>query len=186
MGIIAARTWKMATGACVVRSAEASDAVGVLSLMHATATETDGLGLAPDEVQLSEADEVAVLEHFRAAETSVFAIAELSGQIVGAAWLTGSSLQRARHAAQLGIGVRRAHFRKGIGRALMNAVLAWADAQGLVRVSLEVLAHNHGAIALYEASGFEREGMLRAFRVEDGAHVSGVLMARVLPASPTR
>jgi [ribosomal protein S18]-alanine N-acetyltransferase len=46
--------------------------------------------------------------------------------------------------------------RRGIGRALMDDLLAYARTHDVVRVLLEVRASNAPAIALYESLGFER------------------------------
>jgi ribosomal protein S18 acetylase RimI-like enzyme len=53
-----------------------------------------------------------------------------------------------------GMGVRPAARRRGLGRALMDAVLAAARGGGARRVELEVLAQNEGAARLYETLGF--------------------------------
>lgn len=50
------------------------------------------------------------------------------------------------------IGARR----RGIGRALVDELVAYGRAHGAVRVLLEVRASNAPAIAMYEALGFER------------------------------
>lgn len=45
--------------------------------------------------------------------------------------------------------------RQGIGRALVQAVCAWATERGARSVSLKVVSANAGAVALYRANGFE-------------------------------
>jgi GNAT superfamily N-acetyltransferase len=55
-----------------------------------------------------------------------------------------------------GMGVTVSHRRRGIGEALMHAVLDEAHARGIARVRLEVLAENDAARLLYEKLGFRR------------------------------
>ena len=43
---------------------------------------------------------------------------------------------------------------KGFGTALMNSAKDWAKEQDCNFINLDVLANNHGAIALYEKLGF--------------------------------
>jgi RimJ/RimL family protein N-acetyltransferase len=43
-----------------------------------------------------------------------------------------------------------------------------------------VLDTNEAAVALYERNGFQREGVLRAEFIIDGAYVDDVIMARYL------
>lgn len=52
---------------------------------------------------------------------------------------------------------------RGLGRALMDALLELARQRGSERVFLEVRASNTPAITLYEQSGFERVGVTKAY-----------------------
>lgn len=53
------------------------------------------------------------------------------------------------------LAVAPAHRRAGVGRALMEAVATRARELGVHEVQLDVRAHNRGAIAFYEALGYE-------------------------------
>lgn len=66
------------------------------------------------------------------------------------------------------IGVDPAWQGKGIGKALLRALLARADAVA-APVYLEVRTDNAGAIALYEAHGFTRIGLRRRYYWPSGA-----------------
>jgi GNAT superfamily N-acetyltransferase len=46
------------------------------------------------------------------------------------------------------------HRRRGVGRALVEAVVAWAEERGAARVVLWVMRGNDGARAFYESVGF--------------------------------
>jgi ribosomal protein S18 acetylase RimI-like enzyme len=67
-----------------------------------------------------------------------------------------------------GLGVVAEERRRGIGRALMEAVLDGAAAAGVREVSLEVLEPNHAAIALYDRLGFRTTRFLEVWTL-DGA-----------------
>ena len=56
----------------------------------------------------------------------------------------------------LNVAVEVASRRCGIGRALMDDLLAYARAHDVVRILLEVRAGNEAAIALYDRIGFTR------------------------------
>jgi ribosomal-protein-alanine N-acetyltransferase len=56
----------------------------------------------------------------------------------------------------LNVAVAIPQRRHGIGLALMNDLLAYARAHGIVRILLEARAGNTPALALYERLGFER------------------------------
>jgi|SRR5271166_1178834 len=53
--------------------------------------------------------------------------------------------------------------RKGIGRALLNAVSSWAFANGAVRIELEVRVGNENAVRFYEKSGLIKSGLRRDY-----------------------
>jgi ribosomal-protein-alanine N-acetyltransferase len=59
--------------------------------------------------------------------------------------------------------VHPAWRRRGIGRDLLAHVLAEARRLGAPRATLEVRTSNHAAIAMYEAGGFARAGVRRAY-----------------------
>jgi hypothetical protein len=61
-----------------------------------------------------------------------------------------------------GLGVVPAARRRGVGRALMEAVLAEAPAD----VTLEVIEQNEPAIRLYESLGFERTRVLEVWSLD--------------------
>ena len=56
----------------------------------------------------------------------------------------------------LNVAVALPMRRRGIGRALMNDLFAYARASTIARVLLEVRAGNSAALAMYESLGFTR------------------------------
>lgn len=107
-------------------------------------------------------------------------------ELIGSAGLhpvTGSL--RTRHVAGLGLCVAPAWWGRGVGSALMQRLLDWADHwAGLLRIELGVFPDNARAIALYRKFGFELEGTQRAWALRDGAYVDSLMMARLHPNSP--
>lgn len=61
------------------------------------------------------------------------------------------------------VAVRRDHQRHGVGRALLEALLAEADRRGVSKVLLEVAVDNAPAQKLYAAYGFEQIGVRRGY-----------------------
>jgi putative acetyltransferase len=85
----------------------------------------------------------------------------------------------------LGISVSVAAQRQGVGRALMNSLMDYADNWAQVlRLELNVYADNAAAIRLYERCGFILEGRLRAYALRGGEYVDSLAMARLHPNPP--
>lgn len=113
-------------------------------------------------------------------------VAEAGGAMVGNAGLhgAGSSVRR-RHVMGLGMAVDKAWHRRGVGSALMQALLEAADRWlGCLRIELTVYTDNTGAIALYRKFGFEIEGTHRAYALRDGNYADVHAMARLHPRPP--
>jgi putative acetyltransferase len=106
-------------------------------------------------------------------------VAEIEAQIVGVAGL--QRLQGRRlHAADLGIGVHDAFTGRGIGKALLGALIDAADNWlNIRRIELTVFTDNAPAIRLYEKFGFETEGLLKAYAFKEGRFADAFAMARV-------
>jgi putative acetyltransferase len=103
----------------------------------------------------------------------------LKDRLVGVAGLHRRRGRRS-HAAELGIGVADDVNGRGIGTALMQALIEAADKWlDIRRIEIAVFHDNAGAIRLYERHGFEREGVFRAEAFRDGRYVDVIAMARL-------
>ncbi len=107
-------------------------------------------------------------------------VAEVDGRVVGVSGLHLCRRPRRQHVAGCGISVHPDYWNRGVGSALMTAVLELADNWlNLKRVELEVYTDNQAAIHLYEKFGFQIEGTKRAYAVRGGEYVDTYVMARV-------
>lgn len=93
----------------------------------------------------------------------------------------GMAAMVGRTSPELGMLVARAHRRKGVGDALLDACVAWARSAGAREIVLHVFPHNPAAIALYRKHGFEERGVLRrAYPRRSGEKWDAVRMVKVL------
>jgi putative acetyltransferase len=108
-------------------------------------------------------------------------VAVVGDRIVGMVSVeTFPNRPRRRHAGAIGICVHEEWHGKGVGTALMRAIVDLADNWlNLTRLELEVYADNEAAISLYERMGFEVEGTLRQHAFRDGQYVYSKMMARL-------
>jgi RimJ/RimL family protein N-acetyltransferase len=83
------------------------------------------------------------------------------GEVIGTAQWRRSPYRTRRGLAELDrVAVVRQARGGGIGRALVEAIVADAQGHGVELLSLEARGNNHGAVALYERLGFRRAGLL--------------------------
>ena len=115
--------------------------------------------LVPAAVRLSrlcfhaDADEAALSNGFLNPQNHYFSAVE-NGELLG----FGGYFSAVDQADILDVAVAPAHRRRGIARALVKAVLAEAEKDGVQTVFLEVRASNGPAIALYTSLGFTQSG----------------------------
>ncbi len=111
-------------------------------------------------------------------------VACVDGEVVGQCGLhTSPSRPRRRHAASIGIVVRDDWQGKGVGTALMQALVDLSDKWlNLSRLELEVFTDNEPAIKLYQKFGFKIEGREVQHAFRDGQYVDSYLMARLREA----
>jgi ribosomal-protein-alanine acetyltransferase len=104
-------------------------------------------------------------------------IAELGGTMIGYAVM----MQGVDEAELLDIGIKQSRQRQGLGRNLLQAMLALAQERGKQRVVLEVRASNVPAIGLYRSIGFVEIGLRRDYYpVENSNREDAILMGLVL------
>jgi putative acetyltransferase len=109
-------------------------------------------------------------------------VACVDGEIVGHAGLHASKSPRRTHAMSLGLAVADPWHRRGVGTALVKAMVGLADDwMNVIRLELTVFADNAAALALYRKFGFEIEGTHKAYALRAGEYVDAHSMARVKP-----
>jgi len=108
-------------------------------------------------------------------------VAVIDDRIVGMVSVATFNRPRRKHAGAIGISVDEKWQGKGVGAALLGAIVDLADNWlNLTRLELEVYADNQAAIHLYKRFGFEEEGRLRQHAFRDGQYVDSIVMGRLL------
>jgi putative acetyltransferase len=114
-------------------------------------------------------------------------VAVIDGQVVGDLGLHVNQNPRRSDVAGMGMAVHDAFQGRGVGRALVAAMVELADNWlGLRRIELEVWTDNVVAIHLYEKFGFVTEGTAHRFARRAGELVDALYMARLREPFPRR
>jgi ribosomal protein S18 acetylase RimI-like enzyme len=112
-------------------------------------------------------------------EAAVFGVF-LAGEIAGMAGLYREQGERKQHRGMLwGMYVRPAAQGRGLGRALLRAVLAHAESE-LEQVHLVVVSDNEPARRLYESEGFSAYGLEPHALKQGQRYLDEILMVRLL------
>jgi RimJ/RimL family protein N-acetyltransferase len=163
-----------------IRRARPDDAAALVALGTAVGREPEAWLLSADGWR-SVGDERRYLRALRRHPDAAVYVAADGEAVVGRLSLARDPHGASRHVADLGLMVAASHRRRGIGRALLEQAVAWARDAGVSKLELHVFPWNEPARALYEAFGFEQEGLRRRHYRREGAEVDAVLMALHIP-----
>jgi putative acetyltransferase len=163
----------------VLRPAEPGDAQALVELAGEVGSE-EGAWLLTTAEWRSVAEERRYLRAVRRHPDAAVYVAEEGGEIVGRLSLARDVHPSSRHVADLGLMVASSHRRRGVGRALLEQAVEWAEAAGVRKLELHVFPWNAPAVALYESFGFDREGLRKGHYLRDGVPVDAILMALLL------
>jgi RimJ/RimL family protein N-acetyltransferase len=164
-----------------IEPARPLDALPTLALHRAVLEERQWFITLPEELDLTLDEREHQIRGLAEADNSLFLVARLPGErCVGFLTLRGGSLRRLRHTAKLELMVDPSWRGEGIGTAMLEAALRWAeDSPVLTKIGLAVFATNERALALYDKLGFREEGRRPGeYRLEDGSTRDDVLLYR--------
>ncbi|WP_019640176.1 GNAT family N-acetyltransferase [Paenibacillus fonticola] len=112
---------------------------------------------------------------------NLFLVAAVDDRIVGFSRCEGNQLSRLSHKVEFGVGVLKEFWGYAIGRNLLAQSVAWADSNGIKKMTLSVLETNDKAIQLYTTFGFKIEGVLRNDKfLSDGKYYNTIVMGRIM------
>jgi RimJ/RimL family protein N-acetyltransferase len=178
------RNLELADGRRVhIRRALPDDAAELLAYLRTVGGESDNLTFGTEGPGLSEAEERDFLTRCAAADNALVLVATWAGSIVGSLSFEGGRRQRTRHTGELGISVAGELTGQGIGRALMEELIAWAERSGVIRkLNLRTRVDNRAAIRLYERLGWVVEGRVTRDQCVRGTYFDTLFMGR--PVDP--
>ena len=159
-----------------IRPSEPGDAQSIVELAGEIGRE-EGSWLLTTEEWRTVAEERRYLRAVRRHPDAAVFVANENSRIVARLSLSRDVHPASRHVGDLGLMVASSHRRLGVGRALLDQAVAWAESAGIQKLELHVFPWNEPAIALYESFGFEREGLRKGQYLRGGVPVDAILMA---------
>jgi L-amino acid N-acyltransferase YncA len=109
---------------------------------------------------------------------------DVDGEVAG--WLSlEDHKDRAAYSitAEVSVYIATARRRQGYARTLLDHAIERAPDLAIERLLAVVFAHNAASIALFEAGGFERWGLLPGVTRLDGRAADIVILGRAVAAS---
>ncbi len=159
-----------------IRPARPEDAATLVELGASIGREPEAWLLNTDGWR-SVSEERRYLRALRKHPDAAVFVADDDGAVVARLSVARDPHSASRHVADLGLMVAASHRRLGIGRALLEQAVAWANAAGVLKLELHVFPWNEPAIRLYEEFGFVREGLRKEHYRRGGELVDAILMA---------
>lgn len=163
-----------------IRPSVKEDAGALLQLARLTAEEGFGL-TSPEEFATTEdaiKKRIAAVQSFPGDRFML--TAEAGETVAGQLSFLRRPEEKYRHHGSFSMSFFPEWRGRGAGRQLMKSFLTWADtAEGLEKITLEVLAGNESALRLYRKFGFIGEGRLARHVKFRGRYEDLLLMARL-------
>lgn len=170
----------------LLRSLNAQDAKETIRVCRQAAGETLNMMRYADEWTIAEEKEREALFDTENAPKALMLGAFIGGRLVGAgSFRPVHPGDRARHRAGVGISILKAYWGKGVGTAMMHAMIDAAKGTALEQLELDVVSTNEAAIRLYKRAGFVEYGRHpRMMKYRDGTYADTILMMLDLRAKP--
>lgn len=181
MGTIEPRLVTAKTGESVtIRCGHPDEAASLLAYIRFVAQETHFFVIQPGEFPSDEEQERQWIQEHLDHPGKLALVAVAGGEVIGSLSFENGPFQRTSHTGTVGLSVHQDWRGKGIGTAMLEALLEWAEANPLIeKIGLGVFSSNLDAIRLYRRLGFVEEGRrAKAIKFGLGEYVDEVLMAR--------
>ena len=166
----------------LIREAETEDAAELVSFLNRVSLETDFTSLDGDGILLTSEEMEVFLNKQASSDNQITLLAFLNDKIAGIVNITADQRKRVRHIGDLFIVIGKKYWNNGLGSLLLEEVVEWAQASGILRrLQLTVQTRNLAAVHLYQKHGFAIEGRQeRGAYIEEGEFIDVYLMGRLI------
>ena len=179
MSIISSRRVRIKGGREItLRSAVPDDAEQLVHLISTILDENDFNITTPEEFRFNVDHEIEWIEDVTESPGHLIIVAEYDAELIGMLNFHVDPRRRMKHHGALSINVSRGWRDQGLGRAMLQTLIAWAEEEpSIEKLNLEVFTTNSRAISLYRSLGFQQEGHLHnQIKMAPGEYVDILLM----------
>ena len=143
----------------LIREAESDDAAELVTFLNRVSVETDFTSLDRNGILMTDTEMELFLDKQAHSENQITLLALLNDEIAGLVNITADQRKRVRHIGDLFIVIGKKYWNNGLGSLLLEEVVEWAQASGILRrLQLTVQTRNQAAVHLYQKQGFVIEG----------------------------
>lgn len=166
----------------LIREAESKDAAELVAFLNRVSLETDFTSLDGEGILLTSEEMEVFLNKQASSDNQITLLAFLNDKIAGIVNITADQRNRVRHIGDLFIVIGKRYWNNGLGSLLLEEVVEWAQASGILRrLQLTVQTRNQAAVHLYQKHGFVIEGRQeRGAYIEEGEFIDVYLMGRLI------
>ena len=166
----------------LIREAGSNDAAELVAFLNRVSLETDFTSLDGDGILLTDTEMELFLDKQAHSENQITLLALLNDEIAGLVNITADQRKRVRHIGDLFIVIGKKYWNNGLGSFLLEEVVEWAQASGILRrLQLTVQTRNQAEFHLYQKHGFVFEGRQeRGVYIEEGDFIDVYLRGRLI------
>lgn len=163
-----------------VRPVRLEDALAVLALQREVVGEGEFFIAVSEEYNKTPKHQREWIQNILGNKRETMLVADVDGDVVGMIVFSSQNRKRLSHTGSITMMIKKEHRNMGIGKLLLQEMLAWAGQNPLIeKVSLGVFSSNFRAIALYKNMGFVEEGRkIKEFKLNDNEYIDDVLMCK--------
>ena len=131
----------------LIREAEPSDAAELVTFLNRVSIETNFTSLDRNGILLTDTEMELFLDKQAYSENQITLLALLNDEIAGLVNITADQRKRVRHIGDLFIVIGKKYWNNGLGNLLLEEVIEWAQASGILRrLQLSVQTRNQAAV----------------------------------------
>lgn len=164
----------------VIREVTPDDVAQLVDIQLSVAEENFYMVTESNEFNPTVEEEIQRIQESLDKPGNTLLTAEVNKDMIGFVEIESEKKKRKAHIGALDIFIKEQWRETGVGSALMDTSLEWAEDNPLIeKVGLAVFANNERAIRLYKKLGFVEEGRrVKELKFNDEEYVDEVLMCK--------